>query len=670
MANMTSIHASSSALPPVNGTDSDSVAALDGRHLTILYMTQTGTSQDVALRIARHAQRKRYTVSVSDVADYDVTDLVSESLVLFLVSTTGQGEFPTSARPFWNFLLRKGMPEDILADVTFAAFGLGDTTYPRFCWPVRLLSRRLRALGAVELVEHGEGDEMHYLGLEGGLGPWLEEVWGRLDEVLPLPEGLKEVGRDEVLPPSTTVRVVQSDGTDEGDSSEEVLRKHLEQQGWTRSRLGKNERMTAADHFQDVRLLEFVDSPAKTPPLPSSRPGNGGNESDAPRTGITSTTYQPGDVLCLHPINDTSSVTEMLTRLDLDGTTQITLSGPTVPSTVPQSPHTMSLRALFTNHLDFTAVPTRSFFDQIRLFSPAGSLEREKLDEYCGIFPPEELVKGANPQDGIDEMYEYAERPRRTIKEVLEEFKSVRVPLEYIADVLPWIKPREFSIASAPPPSRHGSEANGAVGQGHAIQLSVAIVKYKTRLRKARTGLCTRWLAQLAVDAEVPVLLKQGYLTLPPREAPLILVGPGTGCAPLRSLVLERLSSAESAEIHLFLGFRYRAKDYLFAQDWHALQQQHADTLHVHTAFSRDGDEKTYVQDLIVREENANVLWTAIVERGAWIIVAGASGKMPEQVRAAVEGLGRVCGGMDKEQAKRWVDGLERQRRWQEECWG
>ena len=78
-------------------------------------------------------------------------------------------------------------------------------------------------------------------------------------------------------------------------------------------------------------------------------------------------------------------------------------------------------------------MPTRSFFDQIRLFSPAGSLEREKLDEYCGIYPDSEVAKpDFNPQDGIDEMFEYAQRPRRTIKEMLDEFKSVRIPLEHV----------------------------------------------------------------------------------------------------------------------------------------------------------------------------------------------------------------------------------------------
>lgn len=617
--------------------------------MTILYMTQTGTSADLALRISRTARRKRFSVIISDVASYDPTDLVSESLVLFLVSTTGQGEFPVPARGFWNFLLRKGIPEGILEDMHFAAFGLGDSTYPRFCWPVRLLSRRLKSLGANEVVEHGEGDEMHYLGLEGELKPWLERLWGWLDEELPLEDGVGEIGRDEVLPPE--VKVEEVEGTGEAADGRQKWHTHLESQGWKSSRLRKNERMTATDHFQDVRLLEFV--PSTSTQCSGVETNTNGHAADSEPTR---TTYRPGDVLCLHPVNDAQSVAEVLTRLNLAPSTMVTVSGSTIPSTVPSWP--ISLQDLFTHHLDFTSVPTPSFFDQIRLFSPPSSLEREKLDEYCGIYPASvQTAPDFNPQEGIDEMFEYAQRPRRTIKEVLEEFKSVSIPLEHIADVFPWIKPREFSIASPP--------------DEDAIELSVAIVKYKTRLRKARTGLCTRWLSTLSPNDQVPILVKEGYLTLPPEDVPLILIGPGTGCAPLRSLVMDRLSSttAASAEIHLFLGFRNHAKDYLFSSDWQELQRNHPNSFFLHTAFSRDGESKVYVQDLIASQEQAKVLWDAIVQRNAWIVVAGASGKMPEQVKDAFERIAEREGGMNQEQSKRFLDSLERQKRWQEECW-
>ncbi|PWZ03531.1 hypothetical protein BCV70DRAFT_154840 [Testicularia cyperi] len=657
------------------------VEDLADRRVTILYMTQSGTAEDVASRIARQATRKRYRVTISDVADYDVTDLVDEPIVLFVVATTGQGEFPTSSLPFWNLLLRKNLPRDILSDVSFAAFGLGDSSYARYCWPVRLLSRRLEHLGAAKLVEHGEGDDMHYLGIEGTLTPWLEQLWSQLDTLMPLPLGITEISRDEVLAPSTRIDVVDQNGTASTGNAHEDLTGHLKSIGWQTLKLVTNQRMTAKDHFQDVRLLEFLRPGLGSSEAPSALRQNGHESETRPLSlsaqdnghvfPTTQFHYEPGDVLCLHPVNDATAVHEMLDRLDLSRSTLIKLSGPSVPITVPQD-LLLTLHDLFAYHLDFTAVPKRSFFEQIRLFSPPSSLEREKLDEYCGIYPPGELAKGdVNPQDGVDEMFEYAQRPRRTIKEVLEEFKSIKIPIEHVADVFPWIKPREFSIASCTDYTTDKFQDDLArvdAGGQDKIQLAVAIVKYRTRLRKPRTGLCTRWLSSLSSGMQVPVRLKRGYLQLPPRDSSLILVGPGTGCAPLRSLVLDRLSSSSTSrpDIYLYLGFRYRAKDFLFGPDWSHLSKSHTN-LNVSIAFSRDADEKVYVQDL-VRADGAK-LWDAIIHQNAYIIVAGASGRMPEHVKDAFVQIAKAQASFDDNQATRFLDTLERQGRWQEECW-
>jgi len=62
-------------------------------------------------------------------------------------------------------LLRSDLPPDLFEDLQFAVFGLGDTSYEKFCWPAKKLFRRLKSLGAEEICELGEGDEQHHLGL-------------------------------------------------------------------------------------------------------------------------------------------------------------------------------------------------------------------------------------------------------------------------------------------------------------------------------------------------------------------------------------------------------------------------------------------------------------------------------------------------------------------------
>ena len=100
-------------------------------------------------------------------------------------------------------------------------------------------------------------------------------------------------------------------------------------------------------------------------------------------------------------------------------------------------------------------------------------METEKLREFCS-------------PEGQDDRFDYANRPRRTIAEVIAEFRSARVLLEYIADLFPELRPRQFSIASAP-------DAEPAT----RVELLVAIVAYRTQLKAPRRGAGTAWLAQL-----------------------------------------------------------------------------------------------------------------------------------------------------------------------------
>jgi sulfite reductase alpha subunit-like flavoprotein len=92
------------------------------------------------------------------------SELISEKLVVFVVSTTGSGMEPRSMTALWRMLLRSDLPVDLFDDLLFAVFGLGDTSYEKFCWPAKKLARRMNSLGAAEMCEHGEGDDQHQLG--------------------------------------------------------------------------------------------------------------------------------------------------------------------------------------------------------------------------------------------------------------------------------------------------------------------------------------------------------------------------------------------------------------------------------------------------------------------------------------------------------------------------
>ena len=64
--------------------------------------------------------------------------LVNERIIVFVCSTTGQGNEPDNMKKFWRFLLRKTLPSDSLANLQYALFGLGDSSYAKFAPPLRL----------------------------------------------------------------------------------------------------------------------------------------------------------------------------------------------------------------------------------------------------------------------------------------------------------------------------------------------------------------------------------------------------------------------------------------------------------------------------------------------------------------------------------------------------
>lgn len=532
----------------------------------------------------------------------DQLALIDEDYVVFVVATTGNGEFPAPARDFWRFILRAGLPPDTLSDLHYATFGLGDSSYARYCWAARMLNRRLAGLGAREFLPAGEADDQHALGVDGELEPWLERFTAWLDEKMPLPAGVTPIPDSEMLPPQVTAHVEEAGAPAAAPPLPTAV-------------VERNERMTAADHFQDVRLVAVSGAGA----------------------------FRPGDVAALLPENDPARVSALLERLgwadDADKRLVLHTQRALPPSLAEECAcGSLTLRRLLTHHLDPFGVAQRSFFELLRFFCPQDHMEHERLCEFL------------QPGEGTDDMYAYAQRERRTMAEVLDEFRSADVPLAYAAELFPFMRERQYSIAS----------------DGGAAELAVAVVHYRTRIRAPRIGTASAWLARVAPGTRIRARIVPGTLDMPDVRTPVVAIGPGTGIAPIRSLMRARVAAGAADELnYVFAGCRDRAKDFLFGAEWEALADKGAVRLHV--APSREQAHKIYVQDRL-REAGAHV-WDAVAARRGAVYLCGSSGRMPEQVRAAFQELAQTHGGLDAEQAERYMRALERDRRWQEECW-
>jgi sulfite reductase alpha subunit-like flavoprotein len=232
------------------------------------------------------------------------------------------------------------------------------------------------------------------------------------------------------------------------------------------------------------------------------------------------------------------------------------------------------------------SIPRRSFFAHLAHYT-------------TDTFQKERLLEFTNPEY-IDELYDYTTRPRRSILEVLQEFETVSVPWQKLCSLVPRMRGRLFSIASACKSEaiRTGAEVNGLEKPTSTeVDLLVAIVKYKTVIKRVRQGVCTRYIASLTPGQDIAVTLQKGGLHVTQNELarPVVMIGPGTGVAPMRSLIYQRMqwraelgqAVKDTVKDLLFFGCRNASADYFFHDEWAKLTQD-AVPLQVFAAFSRD----------------------------------------------------------------------------------
>nr|QZX63206.1 NADPH-dependent diflavin oxidoreductase 1 [Halisarca dujardinii] len=579
------------------------------RNILILFGSQTGTAQDVAERIGREAWRRHFGARCFAMDEYQISNLLYERLVVFVAATTGQGDEPDSMKKFWRFLLRKSLPANSLSNVNCAVLGLGDSSYQKFNFVGKKLYRRLLQLGASSLLDLGLADDQHDLGPDAVVDPWSGKLWGRLEELCPLPVGMTPLPADSIPPPRYNVSLTKASEEVRAPSWSKELDTDPSATFPYHARMVANERLTSPDHFQDVRLITF----------------------DIAESGMK---YAAGDVLMVRPQNSEEAVDEFLQVMNLDPDQGVTLTPSSTEAPLATClPRESTVKWLVTHYFDIQSIPRRSFFEFLAHFAQ-GEMEKEKLAEFT-------------TPEGQEELFSYCNRPRRSITEVLSDFHTVAkcIPLEYLFDIIPALQPRAFSIASS---------LRMHPGQ---VQILMAVVEYKTKLFKPRKGVCSTWLASVTPSSavRVPVWAVPGTLTLQRAlHRPVVMVGPGTGCAPFRAFMEERLA-AGMTDTMLFFGCRSEKADHFFSKEWSSLVAE--DKLVLFTAFSRDQEHKVYVQHRM--EEQGRLLWEWIDCKEAYIFIAGNSKRMPIDVLDALKEVVANFGHTSKEDSEQFVKSLE-----------
>ncbi|MEC7287335.1 MAG: assimilatory sulfite reductase (NADPH) flavoprotein subunit, partial [Verrucomicrobiota bacterium] len=328
--------------------------------------------------------------------------------------------------------------------------------------------------------------------------------------------------------------------------------------------------------------------------------------------------YETGDALAVVPHNAEDVVNAIIktTKLVADAPIQI-------------KEQEYTLKEALTSHLDVTAISL------------------PVLKRYNEIVKDRKLAAMLDPAKKT-ELQAYLHG--REIIDVLNDFPAKGITANALVGIMRKLPPRLYSIASSP--KAHPGE----------VHLTVGVVRYDTHGRQ-RKGVCSTYLSDriaLGDKADVFVTANKHFKIPADNDAPMIMVGPGTGIAPFRAFVEERKAIGAKGQNWLFFGDQHYLTDFLYQTEW---QDYLADGIltKLDVAFSRDQEEKVYVQDRM--RENSKELY-AWLEKGASFYVCGDASRMATDVDMALHEIIEKEGGKNKEEAAAYVKKLKTDKRY------
>jgi len=214
---------------------------------------------------------------------------------------------------------------------------------------------------------------------------------------------------------------------------------------------------------------------------------------------------------------------------------------------------------------------------------------------------------------------------------------------EDVIQILEPITPRLYSISSSP--------------QAHEGEVHITVARDKFYVNEEqRYGLCSDLLTQMADDAHIEFYVqKNNQFRLPSDDKDVIMIGPGTGIAPFRSFISQRDAVGGPGRNWLFFGDQHFTTDFLYQTE--ILNWVNTGVLNkVHVAFSRDQEEKIYVQHKMKKHAAEFFNW---LESGAYIFICGTRYPMSEDVEGTILQIIEEHGNRTKEQAQEYLDELK-----------
>lgn len=606
--------------------------------MSVYFGSQTGTAMGFARNLANQFRSIGFEVKVVDLGDFDPQQLLVSRVAIFVVASYGDGDPTDNAYYFYQWLRNtKGtVPNDYLSNVSFAVFGLGNSTYTHYNQMGRNCDGKLELLGAQRLFPFGFGDDSRKL--EEDFELWKAKIIPFLTQkYLPVKEEVKQFDSISTYPRANlTFNAIEVSPTEKESPSIVDIN--------TSSKYFFSSAIVTVGRVRDLR----------------SRADSGRTlhiELDSSKSDLK---YRPADNLAVIPEND-PQVVEMFSTTcggyDLARFVELIPVNEDEDVEFVESetkfrhpfPHPCSIRTIFSSYLDICGIPRRSTIERF-----AGYVTNPKQ-----LLWLEDLLSKENRE----KFTQYIELEGRSYASLLQkELSSCVIPLDHLLHLVPLIQPRYYTISSS------------SSLYPKSIHLTVTLSERKSPSGQTIHGLCSKFLSSLTQGSSCRVFFRESLFRLPESlQTPIIMVGPGAGIAPMIALLQEREYQAQQQNIPLkevvnilFFGCKSRKLDYLYQEELQAALEKHALTS-LKVAFSREKEEKLYVQHLLQQPENTEEIYR-MFENGAHIFVCGGTG-MGSAVAESFASILATHKGITLDEARSIIKAAQKGKIYKQELW-
>ncbi len=578
--------------------------------LAIFFGTQTGNAEDLANQTKKIAEKNGLEATVIDMDGYPASQLQNHKRILIITSTWGEGEMPDNAADMWDDTCAKNPS---LSGISYSVCAIGDTSYDEFCQAGIDWDNKFSELGANRVTDVQLCD----VDFEPEWKVWVDKVIPAMASIeitltASEPTSVPEVA--EAAPKEVTVETVKKSG-------------------WS----AKNPYMSK---ITDCYVLNGEGSRKETRHIVFD-------------LGDSGLDYKVGDALGVVSENPEETVDLLIEAAGWNKDQMVTTrSGErTLRDALKKDFEIHRVNKKFVNSLSekVTGNGMRITVKLIERYresvSGTGSnwiggdspLESELLPSMPGE-DPVGRVESLTTDGKAMEDYIWS----RDYIDVIRDF-DVNYSAEEFMEIADKLKPRLYSIASS-----HDAHPG-------FVELTVGIVRYSHHGRE-RGGLCTVYMADEAevnkTDVGVFMSPTKSFVLPKDTSTDIIMVGPGTGIAPFRAFMEQRIHDGGSGKNWLFFGDQSEKTEFYYKESIESwLDEGHL--YEFTTAWSRDQEEKIYVQHRL--KEHGARIWEWF-ERGAYFYICGDKTYMAKDVHRALIDIAKEHGGMSDADATHFIE--------------